>query len=170
MQYGTFLNAYKKEELQQHPRVSQDVPSDFSEWKQIVQSTPVIVLYLWSEGCRPCSLIRDKYEALASKYQSENILFFKDNIDNPMSFHRGQVEAVPAFFLLVDGQELNTPVLKSRHVGWTEEMQHSIPRLLQVSKLYHTRLQQQSTAVNPQNGGGERRMHCKDNVCYLTRG
>lgn len=163
MEYGTFLSAYKKEELNQHPRLSKDVPVDFNEWKEIVNRTPVIVLYLWSENCRPCLMIRDKFEALASQYQNEYVRFYKDNIDAPMSFHRGQVEAVPAFFLLVDGKEINSPIMKSRHVGWTEEMQQTIPRLLSISQLYQ-KMQEQVKADQEE---GNERFVCKNNVCYL---
>lgn len=168
MEYGTFMSAYKKEELNQHPRVSTDVPPDFMEWKKIVNETPVVVLYLWSENCRPCLLLRDKYESLAERYQSEHIKFFKDNIDSPMCFHRGQVEAVPAFFLLVDGKEINAPMIKSRHVGWTDEMQQTIPRLLPLSQRYQMRLRQQEQKQGEEESSNER-MVCKNNVCYLRR-
>lgn len=157
------MAAYKKEDYNQHPRISQDVPSNFQEWKQIVDQTPVIVLYLWSEGCRPCLMIRDRYEALAAKHQSDHIKFFKDNIDNPMGFHRGQVEAVPSFFLLVDGKELNNGQVKSRYTGWTEEMQQVIPQLLPLSQRYQSFLVRQNTMEE------EPEMVCKNNVCYLRR-
>lgn len=163
MEYGTFMSAYKKEELNTVARVSQDVPPDMNEWRDILRRTPVVVLYLWSENCRPCLLIRDKFEALATKYQSDYIKFYKDNIDSPMTFHRGQVEAVPSFFLLVDGKEVNSPILKSRHVGWTDEMQQTIPRLLPLSQQYEILIKQQK---EDQQEGNDRFI-CKNNVCYL---
>lgn len=156
-QYGTYNTAYKEENLNQHPRVSADVPASMDEWREIINNTPVVVLYIWSNHCQPCLRIRDKYESLAAKYQDDNVKFYKDNIDNPMCFHKGQVDAVPAFILLVDGREARGPNIKGRHTGWTEEMIQTIPQLLQYSAIYQRQQQKPERLV------------CKNNVCYIQR-
>lgn len=157
-EYSTFTTAYRPENLNKEPRVSSDVPEDFGMWKEVVDKTPVIVIYLWSEGCRPCHLIRDKYESLARELSSPYIRFYKDNIDNKTSFHRNMVEVVPTFFILCDGKEREHPGHKARYNGWNEEMKDAIMYYLQQSQRYHQIMQQASKPP---------RFVCNNNVCYI---
>jgi len=166
MNYSTFTESYAAEDLNKVERVSYDIPTDIDQWKQIVSNTPVIVIYLWSETCRPCLLVRDKFERLAKDLQSENILFFKDNIDLPTSFHKRQVEVVPTFFILSDGHELRHPIYKSIHNGWNGQLMRdtitfhaSESRLLQ-EKTHQAELQEKNSAP---------KFYCRNNVCYIQR-
>ena len=155
--YSDFMSAYTSEMTQNTERVSTDVPTDMEEWKHIVRTTPVIVLYLWSNSCRPCHLVRDKFERLAQEIQDDNIRFYKDNIDMPTSFHRNQVEVVPTFYILCDGHELKNPEHPSIFHGWDQSMRASIQFHLSQSK---NLLQRQQQNENP-------RFVCKNNVCYI---
>lgn len=156
MQYSSFNGAYAEENLQRVERISYDIPTDIEQWREIVSKTPVIVIYMWSDSCRPCHLIRDKFETLAHQFQNENILFFKDNIDLPTSFHKNQVEVVPTFFLLCDGRELRHPTYKSVYTGWSQEMIESLR--------YHI---QQSQKIETQTTEPE--LYCHNNVCYIKK-
>lgn len=160
MNYSTFTGAYAEENLQQIERVSYDIPTDLSQWKTIVSQTPVIVIYMWSDTCRPCHLIRDKFERVAHMFQNENVLFFKDNIDLPTSFHKTQIDVVPTFFLLCDGRELKHPVYKSIYNGWSEQIKDSIQYHLSQS----TKIKETITA-QPK----EPQLYCHNNVCYIKK-
>lgn len=162
MQYSSFNGAYIEENTQKIERKSYDVPADINQWKEIVSKTPVIVIYMWSNTCRPCHMIRDKYEMLAHQFQNKNVLFFKDNIDLPTSFHKRQIEVVPTFFLLCDGHELNHPEYKSVYNGWSEED-------LKKSIQYHI---SQSTRMNQDKEEEEKtepELYCYNNVCYIKK-
>lgn len=161
--YSNFMAAYQAENLNTVPRVSRDVPPDFQEWKRIVDSAPIIVLYLWSEGCRPCHLVRDKFEKMAGELQSPDIIFYKDNIDLPTSFHKEQVEVVPTFFIICDGHEMDHPIHKSRFNGWSEEnLRSAILFHSSQSRRAQMRQQQENIMKKPKS-----RFMCKNNVCYI---
>ena len=157
MNYSSFTGAYADENLQKIERISYDIPTDVEQWKQVVSQTPVIVIYMWSNTCRPCHLIRDKFEQLAHMFQNDNVLFFKDNIDLPTSFHKNQIDVVPTFFLLCDGRELKHPTYKSVYTGWSPEMKDSLLYHIQQSQ----KIQQQETQ-QPQ-------LYCHNNVCYIKK-
>lgn len=157
MNYQTFNGAYAEENLQKMERASFDIPTDMTQWKEIVNKTPVIVIYMWSDTCRPCHLIRDKFEQLAHQFKDDdNILFFKDNIDIPTSFHKNQVDVVPTFFLLCDGRELKHPTYKSIYNGWSEQIQESIQ--------YHI-----SQSTKMQEKKQQPQLYCHNNVCYIRK-
>lgn len=159
MNYQTFNGAYAEENLKKIERVSFDIPTDMRQWKEIVSKTPVVVVYMWSDTCRPCHLIRDKFEQLAHQFQDEgNVLFFKDNIDLPTSFHRDQVDVVPTFFLLCDGRELKHPTYKSIYNGWSEQIQESVQYHISQSTKMHARKEEEG----PQ-------LYCHNNVCYIKK-
>lgn len=157
--YSSFTSAYRPEDLKQVERVSVDIPEDFEEWKHIVETVPVIVLYMWSDSCRPCHLVRDKFEAVASILQNENILFFKDNIDKPASIHKNQVDVVPTFFIICDGHEMEHPVHKSRYTGWNASMKDAILFFEGISR------RAQERALRQQQPG----IICKNNICYIKK-
>lgn len=159
-EYSTFTDAYRPENLNKEPRVSADVPQNLEEWKAVLNNTPIVVLYLWSEGCRPCLLIRDKYENMARELTSPYIRFFKDNIDKVDSIHRDTVEVVPTFFILRDGRVVDDPRHKGRFDGWSEELRESILFHLQHSRQYHESQQQRQSSAPP-------RFVCKNNICYI---
>jgi len=161
--YSDFLKAYKPEELNKQQRVSQDVPVDLGEWKQILATTPVIVLYLWSNGCRPCHLVADKYELLAAELQDENILFFKDNIDLPTSFHKKSVEVVPTFFVVADGMEKDHPIHKSRYNGWSASIKESILFHAGQSERWQEKKKRAEESAKPPE------IVCRNDVCYIVR-
>lgn len=156
MNYSSFNGAYAEENLQKVERVSHDIPTSVDEWRDIVANTPVIVIYMWSDACRPCHLIRDKFERLAQRFQSNAVLFFKDNIDLPTSFHRNQVDVVPTFFLLCDGRELKHPSYKSVFNGWSEDIQESLQFHISQSTKLH---------VEPSSP----QLYCHNNVCYIKK-
>jgi len=163
MHYSSFNGAYADENLEKIERASYDIPTDPDEWRQILSKVPVIVIYMWSETCRPCLLIRDKFEALAHQFQNQNVLFFKDNIDLPTSFHKRQVEVVPTFFLLCDGHELNHPVHKSVYNGWSEQIKNSIQyHISQSTRLLENQEQKPKEKTEPQ-------LYCYNNVCYIKK-
>jgi thioredoxin-like negative regulator of GroEL len=149
--YSSFTEAYRPENLNKEPRVSLDVPQDIEEWRQVLTTTPIIVLYLWSENCRPCLLIRDKYENLARELASPYIRFYKDNINQVGSFHRTSVEVVPTFIILSEGKEVG------RYSGWNEEMKTVIISHLQESSVRYQEIVQSQPP----------RIICKNNVCYI---
>lgn len=158
MNYSDFMSAYNEETLEKEIRTSKDIPTDFEEWKTIISNTPVVVIYMWSEHCRPCALIRDKFERLVASLQNEHILFVKDNIDLPTSFHKNHVEVVPTFYILCDGKELRNANYPSVFNGWMQEqMEQSIKYHLSQSVLYQQRSQ------TPQQ-----KLYCRNNVCYLV--
>lgn len=160
MNYSTFTGAYTEENLHKIERASYDIPTDREQWKQIVSQTPVIIIYMWSDTCRPCHLIRDKFENLVHMFQNENVLFFKDNIDLPTSFHKAQVDVVPTFFLLCDGRELQHPVYKSIYNGWSDQLKDSIQyHISQSTKIKDTK---PTTPKEPQ-------LYCHNNVCYIKK-
>lgn len=165
MHYSSFNGAYAEENLEKIERVSYDIPTDINEWKEIISKMPVIVIYLWSETCRPCLLVRDKFEALAHQFQNENVLFFKDNIDLPTSFHKRQVEVVPTFFLLCDGHELDHSVYKSVYNGWSNEIKDSIKYHISQS----TRLLERSQQQQKKTEKKEPQLYCYNNVCYIKK-
>lgn len=162
MNYSTFNGAYAEENLQKVARVSYDIPTDIQKWREIVAKTPVLVIYMWSEKCRPCHLIRDKFEKLGHMFQDENVLFFKDNIDLPTSFHKNQVDVVPTFFLLCDGRELRHPTHKSVYNGWSDDLKDSIRFHISQSEKLHIPKAPASTESSPQ-------LYCHNNVCYLKK-
>ena len=162
MHYSTFNGAYAEEDLQKADRVSYDIPTSMDEWRDIVANTPVIVIYMWSDNCRPCHLIRDKFERLAQRFQSDAVLFFKDNIDLPTSFHRNQVDVVPTFFLLCDGRELKHPTHKSVFNGWSEDIRESLQYHIAQSVKLQERLNEPRQQQGPQ-------LYCHNNVCYIKK-
>ena len=162
MQYSTFNGAYAEENLEKIERVSYDIPTDLEDWKEIVAQTPVIIVYMWSNSCRPCHLIRDKFEQMAHQFQNDNVLFFKDNIDLPTSFHRKQVDVVPTFFILCDGRELNNETHKSVYNGWSDQMMDSLKFHISQSVKMQERLQTPMTRKEPE-------LYCHNNVCYIKK-
>lgn len=167
MHYSTFNGAYEDENIPKVERASFDVPTDRNRWMDIVNRAPVIVLYMWSETCRPCLLVRDKFEAMAHRFQNEHVLFFKDNIDLPTSFHKQQIEVVPTFFILCDGKELHHPTYKSVYTGWNEnDIKDSIQyHISQSTRLRELQEQQASANENLQ----EPQLYCYNNVCYIKK-
>lgn len=164
MHYSTFNGAYAEENLEKIERVSYDIPTNMEDWKEIVSETPVIIVYMWSNSCRPCHLIRDKFEQLAHQFQNEHVLFFKDNIDLPTSFHRNQVDVVPTFFLLCDGRELKHPTHKSVFNGWSDLMMESLKFHISQSVKLQERLNkpQHTPTQGPE-------LYCHNNVCYIKK-
>lgn len=160
MDYTDFTSAYKEENMESVPRASRDIPNDMEEWKNILANTPVIVLYMWSEHCQPCLKIRDKFEILAHKFNPEEVLFYKDNIDIPTSFHKRHVEVVPTFFILSDGHELKHPTYKSVHHGWE-------PDVLAEAIKFH--LSQSQLLAKKKLVESAPRIVCKNNVCYINK-
>lgn len=169
--YTQFTSAYEEEMVSAVPRVSRDIPTNFEEWKSIIRNTPVVVIYMWSNSCRPCHMVRDKYERLATEFQNENVLFFKDNIDLPTSFHRNNVDVVPTFFILCDGHELQHPFHKSVCHGWEDRMPDTIRYHLAQSQIFYNRMeankQQEYLQQQEQQEQPQRKLYCRNNVCYL---
>lgn len=165
MHYTSFNGAYADETIPKVERASYDIPTDPRQWREILDRTPVIVLYMWSDTCRPCHMIRDKFEMMAHRFQNENVLFFKDNIDLPTSFHKNQVEVVPTFFILCDGQELNHPVYKSVYNGWSGEIKDSIQFHIAQSE----RLRQKQEKETRETEKPEPQLYCYNNVCYIKK-
>jgi thioredoxin-like negative regulator of GroEL len=164
MQYSNFNGAYADESIPKVERASYDIPTDIEQWKEIVSMTPVIVIYMWSDTCRPCHMIRDKFEALVHQYQNDKVLFFKDNIDLPTSFHKNQVEVVPTFFLLCDGRELDHPTYKSVFTGWSaKDVEESLKYHISQSTKFHQKEEQ----TQQENDGPQ--LYCYNNVCYLKK-
>ena len=159
--YSSFTIAYEEERFDKLDRVSYDIPGTFREWKQIVDSTPILVIYVWSDNCRPCHLVRDKFESLAHSLQDEDIIFYKDNIDLPTSIHRNQVEVVPTFIIVCDGHEMSHPTYKSRYTGWSDEIRDAV-------RFFHSVSQRAAgRAVQREQQGQEPKIICKNNVCYI---
>jgi thiol-disulfide isomerase/thioredoxin len=158
--YTDFMSAYREENNEKVPRISMDVPTDVEEWRSIVANHPVVVIYMWSEHCQPCLMVRDKFESLAHSFPPEEVVFFKDNIDLPTSLHKRHVEVVPTFFILCDGRELRHPVHKSVHHGWDAD-------ILRDAIQYH---QSQSQIIaKRQLVESSPRIVCKNNVCYINK-
>lgn len=157
--YSDFMSAYEADQTGKEVRMSKDIPTDFTQWKEIITNTPVVVIYMWSEHCHPCTLISDKFERLVASMQNEHILFVKDNIDLPTSFHRNHIEVVPTFYILCDGKELRNPHYPSVFNGWMkDDMERSINYHLNQSTIYQQRQQQQQ----------QRKLYCRNNVCYIV--
>ena len=174
MHYNSFNGAYADETTPKVERASYDIPTDPNQWREIISRTPVIVLYMWSDTCRPCHMIRDKFEMMAHRFQNEDVLFFKDNIDLPTSFHRNQVEVVPTFFILCDGTELDHPQFKSVYNGWTEQMKDSIQyHISQSQRLIEKQQMQQQQQLHQQEQEHQQKsspqLYCYNNVCYLKK-
>jgi thiol-disulfide isomerase/thioredoxin len=155
--------AYKPEELNKEPRVSKDVPVNFQEWKEVVDSKPLIVLYLWSNNCRPCLMIRDKFESMAKSLQNEDVVFYKDNIDLPTSFHKKSVEVVPTFFVVADGMEKDHPIHKSRYNGWSASIKESILFHAGQSERWQEKKKRAEESAKPPE------IVCRNDVCYIVR-
>lgn len=171
MNYSTFNGAYAEENLQKIDRVSYDIPTNLEQWKDIISRTPVIVIYMWSDSCRPCHLIRDKFERMAHQFKNDHVLFFKDNIDLPTSFHRDQVDVVPTFFLICDGRELKHPVYKSVYNGWADQIYESVQyHISQSNRIQQLQQQEEEQEASPSHERRKgTRLFCHNNVCYIKK-
>jgi hypothetical protein len=86
------------------------------EWRKLLESCPLVILYIWKQSCVPCTNAGRKYEELARhytmKYGIGNVLFVKDQIDgehvqdetSPSFAHWRICEAVPFYMIYVNNK------------------------------------------------------------------
>ncbi len=83
------------------------VQMDDSNFKDILQSHPLIIVDTWAEWCAPCKAIAPVFEKLASQY-SEKLTFAKVNTDENLDFARTfKVLSIPTFLVFKDGELVN---------------------------------------------------------------
>jgi hypothetical protein len=92
------------------------VPPTMKEWRKLLESCPLVILYIWKQSCVPCTNAGRKYEELARhytmKYGIGNVLFVKDQIDgehvqdetSPSFAHWRICEAVPFYMIYVNNK------------------------------------------------------------------
>ena len=108
-------------------RCSIDIPSDLKEWKGLVKSHPIVLLYVWKQSCLPCVQIKNRYEewlhSLRRKYRDDRgiMLFVKDCLDRdgglpvegtPSAVHNRMAQMVPFFILYYNNH------IVFRHAGF----------------------------------------------------
>ena len=81
-----------------------------SEWRQILQSTTVVVADFYADWCGPCKMIAPTFESLATKYtKPKRIAFVKINVDNQRDVaSQYGVRAMPTFMIFKNGSAIET--------------------------------------------------------------
>lgn len=98
------------QESMRMPQVNDSLPynnlNNKTEMEQYLKNYRVVVVDVWAEWCAPCKQIAPRFEALAEKYASNPyMVFLKDNIDNPDTYHRELCSSIPTFFIYADGNK-----------------------------------------------------------------
>ena len=66
----------------------------------------IVIVDVWADWCGPCRNVAPKFEELAKKYSNNPyMIFLKDNIDNPGTYHREFCESIPTFFIYTNGNK-----------------------------------------------------------------
>jgi len=115
------------------------VPKSMNEWRQILSSYPLVILYIWKESCMPCTKVKPFFERLAQElyhFFSYQCLCVKEQIDyaheapdsSPQFAHWKMCQAVPFFIIYENGK------IQHRITGFSEgeirqKLRESIQRL-----------------------------------------
>ncbi len=97
------------------------------EFKNIVASTPVVVVDFFADWCGPCKMLAPKFEQLAQENaQNAKAKFVKVNADDfeDLSSELG-VTGLPTMFIFVNGQPKET-IIGNRF----ENLQEAYARLI----------------------------------------
>tara|TARA_B100000686_G_scaffold299101_1_gene332667 strand:- start:1134 stop:1586 length:453 start_codon:yes stop_codon:yes gene_type:complete len=73
--------------------------------QDLLKKHRIIIVDCWANWCGPCKKIAPNFKELALKHKDNpDIIFLKDNIDNPNSHHKELVTAIPTFFMYFEGK------------------------------------------------------------------
>jgi thioredoxin 1 len=73
---------------------------------EVLKSEQPVLVYFWAAWCGPCKLMAPVLNTAASNY-SDRLKIVKMEVDpNPVTVKQYQIEGVPAFRLVRDGQLL----------------------------------------------------------------
>ena len=98
-----------KDENPETKKNSKGPPLLKEELEEAMRNYTVICVDVWAPWCAPCKKMAPLYDRLAKLYvENSSIIFLKDNIDHPDSFHKEKVTSIPTFFIyyLPPGQQL----------------------------------------------------------------
>lgn len=77
-----------------------------SNFKEIVNKNPLVLVDFWAEWCMPCKMIAPIVEDLAKEYAGK-ILVGKLNVgENPNTAERFHVFSIPTLLLMKNGVEV----------------------------------------------------------------
>ncbi|KAK1758695.1 putative 37s ribosomal protein rsm22 protein [Echria macrotheca] len=81
-----------------------------AQWRQIVNSSSVVVADFYADWCGPCKMIAPTFESLSTKYSKPNrITFCKVDVDNQGEVaQQYSVRAMPTFLILHNGSVIQT--------------------------------------------------------------
>lgn len=70
---------------------------------EAIESHKICVIDIYGDWCGPCKLIESEYANLANKYNNEDIIFCKENIDDGLT-SRESISGVPTFIFFKDSK------------------------------------------------------------------
>jgi thiol-disulfide isomerase/thioredoxin len=122
--YSDYSKAYEDESSPKNI-YSYDL-KDTTDLTKIMGLFPIVIVDAWAEWCEPCKKVSKLYEKLAERFLDEHqnrlVIFVKDNIDNPDSYHVDKVQSIPTIFVYVNKE------LVFRSDGYEEEKIESLLR------------------------------------------
>lgn len=97
------------------PALVHQIPSSMTEWRQLRERFPLMVLYIWKDSCLPCLKVKPAFERMAAELYRQfptQALCVKDQIDDahrlgeesPSFVHWKMCHAVPFFIIYENGQ------------------------------------------------------------------
>lgn len=102
--YSDYMTAYEDTSSKKNI-YSYDV-KDTEDLSKIMGLFPIVVVDVWAEWCEPCKKVSVLYEDLAKRFleahQKRLVIFIKDNIDQPDSYHADKVQSIPTIFIYVN--------------------------------------------------------------------
>lgn len=96
-----------------------------SQFQQMLEKYPVVVLDIYADWCSPCKMIAPKLEALAKQYEQYGVGFVKCNVENKIF----QAKGLPTIEFWVKGQKAQT-VLGADMKKIKEILQTVIPNVI----------------------------------------
>ena len=115
--YSDYMTAY--EDTSSRKNIYSYDLKDTEDLTKIIELFPIVVVDVWAEWCEPCKKVSVLYEELAKRFleahQKRLVIFVKDNIDHPDSYHADKVQSIPTIFIYVNKE------LVFRSDGYEEE-------------------------------------------------
>ncbi|EGN93715.1 hypothetical protein SERLA73DRAFT_145398 [Serpula lacrymans var. lacrymans S7.3] len=81
--------------------------NSLKEFQEVINNGKVVIIDYWATWCGPCRVISPIFERLSDECKSDNVVFFKVDVDDqPDISSEVGIRAMPTFQVFKDGQKI----------------------------------------------------------------